>query len=102
MKLFGLSLLSILSLTYVQAQNFPGIVGEETYTAIHKDADKVDYWVDSEIDIHRGWLDTSQPDSGYASVVEPGHDLGYSDQRVAQSVNGGCATHILDKPIYGF
>ncbi len=80
-------------------QNFPGPVGDASTTAVFKDDQRVDYWLEDSVVIQRGYVDISDPSLGYVTYGDVEFALGESDPNVISLGDGGTATYVLSNSI---
>jgi len=80
-------------------QNFPGPVGDVSTTAVFKDDQRVDYWLEDSVVIQRGYVDISDPSLGYVTYGDVEFALGESDPNVISLGDGGTATYVLSNSI---
>ncbi|MGB0999772.1 MAG: T9SS type A sorting domain-containing protein [Flavobacteriales bacterium] len=95
---FGLILI-LMSPYQVQAQNFPGIVGEANSTAIHAQSPLIKSWLSDSVYIERGWINSSDESLGLADFGSPEDALGASDPQVVSLGDGGSALYVLNAPL---
>ena len=81
----------------VEAQYAPP-AGQEGSTAMHKDSSAFVAWATA-CSVERGYLDLTQPDSGFVSAGNQSMALGKADNQIVSLGDGGVATLQFDHPI---